>query len=195
MATHGAGNQAEGRRSVFYWAAWAAIVAALVATLAYCNDLRGRADPPSGGSVNTPPAQTATPTATSPSASPATSVAPPKVSKLTITAEIEPTYKIGPNEAGSCPETHGWCITLSPKVISDAGQLKEGCYLWWNLYRAGIKEVFESDRMANCDGWILVGKQRDSVPTGRYRLEMRVETDSGMKGTGTFTFTASPEGS
>lgn len=170
------------------WVAIIGVVVAVIAILVQHRDATNVSGPVGSEttSVSTLPLPTATSSMTAGTSLPPTP--PPTTPNVTVTAEIEAGARIGPNEAGSCDD-YGYCFILYPHVLTVDGELSEGCYLRWALYRIGAKTPFGQGRQAICGEGIVIGRQSDAgVPPGNYRLDMTIETDAGLTGKGAYLF-------
>ena len=185
------------RHSVAFWVAWAAgIVAAIVAILAYVNDLQGNADGgPSDGSTVAACPSTPTPTPTPEtenSTAPSTeSSSPTPVSGIVaINVEIPEAQRRGPGRAFACDFVpSGGCTNLQVFVMTDGGRLVDNCYLKWKVYRLVNKNatLLETGSTPHCQE-IEVGRDRE-LPPGTYRVDMTATTDDrAVKGSGSYMY-------
>lgn len=101
---------------------------------------------------------------------------------------VDTTYARGKDKAFACPDGDGvHCLAIENTVSGREGQLSEGCYLHWELYRKGGGKPVERESVGNCGDTIYVG---EDIPleAGWWRLKAYVELHDGTTGTGTYDF-------
>jgi hypothetical protein len=135
----------------------------------------GRAAPKSSTTVSAPTVAATT-----------TTTAPPP-SQLLINLSVDPVSSAGKDKAIVGREGGGR-VFIAHSVFDDAGEVRDGCHLSWELYRNQPSKLLERGSGVFCGiDALLVGK-RVEMPPGRYRVEVKAELDNGTTGSVTYTF-------